>query len=223
MRSSHSSWLSGSHLSCNGLSSLEVTSLGHELIHGEDWLDSGLVDNWLLVDDLVHWDGGVDDFLLDGLPLDDWLDSLVDVVVSHILTNCSNGRGLLLSWQNSLRVLVCVLLSSKSLLGTLTHLVGLLSVLYGEGVVLVDLWGDLSVGDRLYSLLVVVNMATQLDPDARKTCVKCLLFSVLNDLGLLSDVLLDSLLDDGWSDSLVGLSGSNSVLAEDLSCSSWDR
>lgn len=155
----HGSWLTGSDLSGNGLTSLERTSLGHELVHGEGWLNGSLVNNWLLVYDLVNWDGGVDDLLLDRLPLDDWLDGLVDVVVGDILTDGGNGGSLNVRWEDGLGVLVGCLLSGKGLLGTLTHLVGLFSVLNGDSVVLVNLCTDLSVGDWLHSLLVVVDMA----------------------------------------------------------------
>lgn len=158
--SGHSSWLTGSDLSCDGLTSLERTSLGQELVHGECWLDSGLVDDWLLVYNLVNWDGGVDNLLLDGLPLDDWLDGLVDVVVGDILSDGGDGCSLNVCWENGLGVLVGGLLGGEGLLGTLTHLVGLLSVLNGDSVVLVDLCTDYSVGDWLHSLLVVVDMAS---------------------------------------------------------------
>lgn len=49
-----------------------------------------------------------------------------------------------------------------------------------------------------------------------------LLLSVLDDLGLLSDILRDGLLDDSWSDRLVSLGGTSSSLTEDFSGSSWD-
>jgi len=202
----HGSWLTRSDLSGDSLTSLEGTSLLHELVHGQGWLDSGLVHNWLLVDDLVDGDGGVDDLLLENLSLDDWLDGLVDVVVGDILSDGSDGGSLLLCWEDGLCVLVGVLLCGEGLLGTFTHLVGLFTVLDGEDVVLVDLWVHDSVGDRLDSLLVVVHMV----------------LSVLNNLSLLSNVLLEGLLDDGWSDSLVGLRGTDSVLSENLSCGSWD-
>lgn len=206
VRSSHGSGLTGSNFSGDGLATAQGTSLSKECLHGKGWLDGSLVDNWFLVDDLVDWDGGVNDLLLDDLSLDDWLDGLVNVVVGNILTDSSNGGSLDVGWEDGLGVLVCVLLSSKGLLGTLTHLVCAFSVLYGNSVVLVNLSVDDSVSDRLHSLLVVVDVV----------------LSVLDYLGLLSDSLGDGLLDDSWCNGLVSLGGSNSAFSEKLSGGSWD-
>lgn len=92
----------------------------------------------LLVDDFVDRNRGVNDLLLNDFSLDDWLDSLVNVVVGHVLTNSSHCGSRYVGWESGCGVLVGVLLSCESLLRALAHLVGLLSVLNSKGVVLVN-------------------------------------------------------------------------------------
>ena len=154
------------------------------------------MDDWLLVYDVVDWDSGVDDLLLDDLALDDWLDCLVYVVVGNILTDGCNLLCRSSGWVDSLGVLVCGLLVSKSLLCSFSHLVSSLSVLDWKNIVLVDFSLLDFVQDGLYSLLVVVDVV----------------FPVLDYLNLLMLVSVDGLLYNSWGHSLVCLSGSGSVL-----------
>lgn len=60
---------------------------GEEFFHGLDWHGGEAVVFGLLVVDFVDWDGGVDGLSLDGLLVDDGLNSLVDVVVDMFANN----------------------------------------------------------------------------------------------------------------------------------------
>ena len=80
----------------------ESTALGLELLHGHGWESSSLMVGSLVMVNLMDGDGGVDNVGLDGLLLNNGLDSLVDVLndvsvwwgIDVLLFNLRGGRAL---------------------------------------------------------------------------------------------------------------------------------
>jgi hypothetical protein len=80
----------------------ESTALGLELLHGHGWESSSLMVGSLVMVNLMDGDGSVDNVGLDGLLLNNGLDSLVDVLndvsvwwgIDVLLFNLRGGRAL---------------------------------------------------------------------------------------------------------------------------------
>jgi hypothetical protein len=80
----------------------ESTALGLELLHGHGWESSSLMVGSLVMVNLMDGDGSVDNVGLDGLLLNNGLDSLVDVLndvsvwwgIDMLLFNLRGGRAL---------------------------------------------------------------------------------------------------------------------------------
>lgn len=134
----------------------ESTALGLELLHGHGWESSSLMVGSLVMVNLMDGDGGVDNVGLDGLLLNNGLDSLVDVVV-HVLSANSRGNTLAVGG-----VLNAALVSKASLVVDQGPLSGIgiavvkLAVLNSTELSSVLLWQDLTVVDGLDSAVVVV-------------------------------------------------------------------
>jgi hypothetical protein len=83
-------WLAGKSITAL-LTATELSPLALELVQSDGWeLSSSVVLSFILVN-LVDGDGGVDDGWLDSLPLDDWLDVLVYVMVDVLTGNGGVG------------------------------------------------------------------------------------------------------------------------------------
>jgi hypothetical protein len=133
----------------------------------------------------------MDVLLLQDLTLNDWLNSLVDVVVCHVLASDSTLHLTVLCGEGGACVLVSVLLLCQCTLCAIAHFVCTLASLNREhGVFVLGLLLD-TVSDRLDTLLVVVDMV----------------FAVLDHVQFLGDLLGDLLLDNGRCNGLVGLGG----------------
>lgn len=132
------------------------TALGLELLHGHGWESSSLMVGGLVMVNLMDRDGGVDNVGLDGLFLDNGLNSLVDVVVDVLSAN-SGGNTLAMGG-----VLDAALVGKTSLVINQSSLGGIgiamvkLAVLNSTELSSMLLWENLTVMDRLDSAVVVV-------------------------------------------------------------------
>jgi len=113
--SANGSWLASERIGAL-LTTLERSSFCSELVHADGWERGSSVVLGLILVDFVDWNGGVHDGWLNSLLLDDWLDSLVDVVVDVLASDGSSSRCSVLSLANSAGVLELSLLGSKTLL-----------------------------------------------------------------------------------------------------------
>jgi hypothetical protein len=117
----------------------------------------------VLTDSLNDGDGGMNVGGLDGLPLDDGLDGLVDVVVNVLVGNGRSSGQSPLSVSDSGGVLVSVplLLELLPVLGE--HVVLGFTDDLGDDVVLMLGGQGLVVGDGLDTVLVVVDVPLTVD------------------------------------------------------------
>jgi len=139
------------------------SDLGLELLQTNSGEDSGLVYDRSIGDSLNDGDGGVNVGGLDGLPLDDGLDGLVDVVVNVLVGNGrSSGQSPLgVSDGGGVLVSVPLLLELLPVLGE--HVVLGFTDDLGDDVVLVLGSQGLVVGDGLDTVLVVVDVPLTVD------------------------------------------------------------
>jgi hypothetical protein len=158
-----------------------------ELVHGHGRKSSGAVVGGLVVVNLVDGNGGVNNVGLDGLLLDDRLDSLVDVVVNVLTANGSSGALAVCGAIYATLILEASLLVDKVPLGGVVITVVELAMLNGTKLSSVLLGEDLAVLDGLDCAVVVV-------------LVDLLINSSLN---LLVNVRLDNLVLNSRSNSLV--------------------
>lgn len=132
------------------------TTLLLKVGHADSWEGRGGVVLSSVVVNLVDGHGGVDDVGLDGLLLDNGLDSLVDVVV-NVLAGDDGGDGAgVLALDTDLLVTELLLLGRKTGLDLLGIVVLELAVLDRDDVVVVLLGENLTVGHRLDRGVVVV-------------------------------------------------------------------
>jgi hypothetical protein len=131
------------------LTTTKVTTLLLELAQANCWeLRSRVVLGLVLVN-FVDWDSGVDNRWLDSLLLDDWLDVLVNVVVNVLTGDGSTLSSLVLNITDLTSVLELSGLGSKTLLYVVIISVCDVAVLHTGHLVLVLLWENLTVLDRL--------------------------------------------------------------------------
>jgi len=160
---------------------VNTSDLGLKVLQRDSGQDGVLVNNRSIVDLLVDGDGGVNVGVLDGLPVDDRLDGLVDVVVDVLAGNGGGGDHVTVNIIDNLGVGVQVplLLQLLPVLGEHVML-GLPGQLLSN-LVLVLGGQDLVVNNGLDTVLVVVDVPLP-----------------VNGLDLLDSLVSgDVLLDDG--------------------------
>jgi len=160
---------------------VDTSDLGLKVLQRNSGENGVLVNNRGIVDLLVDGDGGVNVGVLDGLPVDDRLDGLVDVVVDVLGGNSGGGNHVPVNIINNLAVgvKVSLLLELLSVLGK--HVVFRLPRELRGHLVLVLCGQYLVVNNRLNPVLVVVNVPLP-----------------VNSLDLLDSLVSgDVLLDDG--------------------------
>jgi len=160
---------------------VNTSDLGLKVLQRNSGENGVLVNNRGIVDLLVDGDGGVNVGVLDGLPVDDRLDGLVDVVVDVLGGNSGGGNHVPVNVINNLAVgvKVSLLLELLSVLGK--HVVFRLPRELRGHLVLVLCGQYLVVNNRLNPVLVVVNVPLP-----------------VNSLDLLDSLVSgDVLLDDG--------------------------
>jgi len=160
---------------------VNTSDLGLKVLQRDSGQDGVLVNNRSIVDLLVDGDGGVNVGVLDGLPVDDRLDGLVDVVVDVLAGNGGGGNHVTVNIIDNLGVGVQVplLLQLLPVLGEHVML-GLPGQLLSN-LVLVLGGQDLVVNNGLDTVLVVVDVPLP-----------------VNGLDLLDSLVSgDVLLDDG--------------------------
>lgn len=169
------------------LTASENTTLGLELVHGHGWQSSGLVVGSSIVVNLMDGNSGVNNIGLDDLPVDDWLNGLVDVVVDVLTTNggCYT-LALCGALYSSLVPELRLLLNKIPLRGVMVAVIKL-TVLYSTELGGVCLGKHLAVLDRLDSAVVMVLVNLLID----------------GSVDLLVLVRLHSLVGDSGSNSLV--------------------
>jgi len=140
-----------------------TSNLGLELGQRDGRQDGVLVNDRSVVNLLVNGDGGVNVGVLDGLPVDDRLDGLVDVVVDVLGGNGRGGGQASLGLTDLLGVPVegSLLLELLPVLGE--HVVLGLPGHLGDNIVLVLSGQSLLVDNGLNSVLVVVNVPLPVD------------------------------------------------------------
>jgi len=104
----------------------------------------------------VDWDSGVNDTWLDFLLLNNWLDSLVDMVMNMLTTDSGGSTLALCGVVNNTFVTELVLLVYQSTLGVIAVAVVELSVLDSAQFGSVLLWQNLTVLNRLDSSVIVI-------------------------------------------------------------------
>jgi len=160
---------------------VNTSDLGLKVLQRDSGQDGVLVNNRSIVDLLVDGDGGVNVGVLDGLPVDNRLDGLVDVVVDVLAGNGGGGNHVTVNIIDNLGVGVQVplLLQLLPVLGEHVML-GLPGQLLSN-LVLVLGGQDLVVNNGLDTVLVVVDVPLP-----------------VNGLDLLDSLVSgDVLLDDG--------------------------
>jgi len=160
---------------------VDTSDLGLKVLQRNSGENGVLVNNRGIVDLLVDGDGGVNVGVLDGLPVDDRLDGLVDVVVDVLGGNSGGGNHVPVDIINNLAVgvKVSLLLELLSVLGK--HVVFRLPSQFLCDLELVLCGQHLVVNNRLNPVLVVVNVPLP-----------------VNSLDLLDSLVSgDVLLDDG--------------------------
>jgi len=137
---------------------VNTSDLGLKVLQRDSGQDGVLVNNRSIVDLLVDGDGGVNVGVLDGLPVDDRLDGLVDVVVDVLAGNGGGGNHVTVNIIDNLGVGVQVplLLQLLPVLGEHVML-GLPGQLLSN-LVLVLGGQDLVVNNGLDTVLVVVDV-----------------------------------------------------------------
>jgi hypothetical protein len=134
----------------------ERTTLLLELGHGDGRKGGGGMVLSSVVVNLVNGDGCVGDVRLDGLLLDDGLDSLVDVVVVVLASDDRVDLTSGLAVNASGGVYVTSPLGGKALLDIVVVVVLVATVLNGDDIVVVLLGEDLTVGHGLLGGVVVI-------------------------------------------------------------------
>jgi len=117
----------------------------------------------LVLVNLVHGDGGVDNGWLDRFLLDNWLDILVDMVVDMLTCDVGVGRCGVLSATNFAGILELGLLGRETFLYVLVVAVLDVAVLNASHLVAVLFWEYLTVLDGLNGGVVVILVDLTVD------------------------------------------------------------
>jgi len=196
-------------LACEGIGTLitarEVSSLLLELVHGDSGERGGGVVLCLVLVHLMNGHSSVDDRGLNGLLLNYRLDVFMDVVVDVLASNGWIGRRGVLGISDSTSILELGLLSCETLLDVLIVAVLQVTSLNAGHLVVMLLWENLAVLDRLNGGVVVILVNLSVN-----SCGDILMLGACDVL--LSDSRVDGLVDCGIMLSILVEEASNCCL-----------